>query len=661
MRIAFGTVLVLAVACLLVAQEPRAVSQVSGATAPQASSSNQSSLSTAATETPTASNTDPAAGAPSEAATAAQPAADSQKPRSTVLPPTPSAHDLAEAKRQFSEGLRLKNSGKTEAAFEKFEKASQLNPRNVEYLTAREFARQKLVMQALERGNKALQEKNEIVATAEFRQALEYDPTNEFARQRLNDSVWEDNPPPSRSLQVVEKSVEISLSPSSDLKDFHFRGDSRTLLTQIARAYGITATIDDSVQTRRVHFDIDRVNFATAMEAASRVTKTFWTALSGSQMYIVSDTAENRRNFERLAVRTYYLPDSTTPQELTEMVSALRVIFDIRSIHQNAAKSTITIKAPLPVVEAATQMIESLTGGRPQLMLEVHVFQVSSSLVRQLGTQLPTQFTLFNIGTLLESLGAGAQSLISQIAASGGLTQANSQAIQALLAQLGQSQLSSLLSTGFVTFGGGRTLTGLSGSPSPTVNFSLNESDVRSLEHATLRASQNTPAVLKVGERYPIVTATFNSVFNFPSLGQGTGAVTPLGQVPAFTYEDLGLNLKVTPIIHSNTDVSLKVELNLRALAGQTVNNIPVIANREYTGSITLKNEESGVVAGLISKADSVSLSGYPFLSRVSAATYATSVHNKNVNDDDLLILMTPHIVQMPSNAGIALKLPVGH
>jgi len=661
MRIALGTVLVLAVACLVVAQEP-AVSQASGATAGQASSGDQSSLSTAATDTPTANNTDPVAEAPGEATTAAQPAADSQKPRSTVPPPTPSAHDLAEAKKQFSEGLRLKNSGKTQAAFEKFEKASQLNPRNVEYLTAREFARQKLVMQALERGNRALRAKNEIVATAEFRYALEYDPTNEFARQRLSDSVWEDNPPPSRSLQVVEKSVEISLSPSSDLRDFHFRGDSRTLLTQLARAYGITATIDDSVQTRRVRFDIDRVNFATAMEAASRVTKTFWTALSGSQMYIVSDTAENRRNFERLAVRTYYLPDITTPQELTEMVNALRVIFDIRSIHQNAVKSTITIKAPIPVVDAATQLIESLTSGRPQLMLEVHVFQVSSSLVRQLGTQLPTQFTLFNLSPgLVASLGAGAQSLINQIAASGGLTQANSQAIQALLAQVQQSPLSSLLSTPFVTFGGGLTLMGLSGSPPVTVNLSLNESDVRSLEHATLRASQNTPAVLKVGERYPIVNATFNSVFNFPSLSQGTGAVTPLGQVPAFTYEDLGLNLKITPIIHSNTDVSLKVELNLRALAGQSVNNIPVIANREYTGSITLKNEESGVVAGLISKADSVSLSGYPFLSRVPAVTYATSVHGKNVNDNDLLILMTPHIVQMPSNAGIALRLPVGH
>ena len=96
--------------------------------------------------------------------------------------------------------MKLKSSGKPEAAFEKFEQASQLDPRNVEYVTAREFARQQLVMEALERGNKAMQAKNEVVATAEFRQALEYDPTNEFARQRLNDSVWEGSTPPSRTL-----------------------------------------------------------------------------------------------------------------------------------------------------------------------------------------------------------------------------------------------------------------------------------------------------------------------------------------------------------------------------------------------------------------------------------------------------------------------------
>ena len=229
----------------------------------------------------------------------------------------------------------------------------------------------------------------------------------------------------------------MRLSPSTERKDFHYRGDSRTLLTQIARAYGITATIDDSVQTRQLHFNIDNVTFAEAMEAATRATKTFWIPLSGSQMYVVSDTVENRRNFERMAIRTFYLSDILTPQELMDTVNALRVLLDIRFVQQDAAQSTITIRAPLPMVEAASQLIESLAGGRPQLMLDVRVYQISSSLVRSMGTQLPTNFNVFNISpTLLASLVPGATDAINQLIASGGINQGNSQAIQALLAQV---------------------------------------------------------------------------------------------------------------------------------------------------------------------------------------------------------------------------------
>ena len=559
-------------------------------------------------------------------------------------------------------GVKLKSSGRTEAAFEQFEQASRLDPRNVEYVTAREFARQQLVMQALDRGNKAMQAKNELVATAEFRQALAYDPSNEFARQRLNDSVWETEPAPSRTLQVVQKSLEVSVSPSSERKDFEFRGDSRTLLTQVAKAYGITATIDDSVQTRRIHFEIEKVNFATAMESATRVTKTFWIALSGSQIYVVADTLENRRNFERLAIRTFYLTDLTSPQELGDMVNALRTVLEIRFIAADNQQSTITIRAPLPIVEAASQLIESLAGGRPQMLLDVRVYQISSSLVRQLGTQLPSQFTMFNISpALVASLGAGAQNLINQLIASGGINQANSTAIQALLAQLQQNTQNPLLSTPFATFGGGLTLMGVSATPPIAVNVSVNESDVRNLEHVSLRTSQNNPAVLKIGERYPIINATFAPIYNSSAISQVLGNQTYTAPFPSFNFEDLGLNMKATPIIHSNTDVSLKIELNIRTLGNQTVNGIPIILNREYTGSITLKNEESGVVAGLLSKEDSRSLSGYPFLSRVPVATYATAEHTKNENDDELLIVMTPHILRMASSEGFTVQLPVGH
>jgi tetratricopeptide (TPR) repeat protein len=580
-----------------------------------------------------------------------------------IVPGPPTAKDISEAKRQFSAGSKLKSSGDLEGAYEKFQRASELDPRSVDYATAREFVRQQLVMQALERGNKAMLAKNEVAAAAEFRHALEIDPSNEFARQRLKDSIWEADPAPSRTMQMVQKSVEVSLSPNSERKDFHYRGDSRNLITQVARAYGITATIDDSVQTRQLHFNIDDVNFAQAMEAATQVTKTFWVPLSGSQMYVVSDTTENRKNFERLAVRTFYLFDSVTPQELTEMVNALRILLEIRLIQIDAAQSTITVRAPLPMVEAAGQLIESLAGGRPELLLDVRVYQISSSLARQIGTQWPTQFTIFNISpALVASLGVGASDLINQLIASGGINQGNSQAIQALLAQVQQqstSQLQALVP--FATFGGGLTLTGISAKPPVQVNLNVNESDVHNLEHVTLLASQNSPAVLKIGERYPIVNATFAPIYNTAAISQVLGNNSYQAPFPSINYEDLGLNLKVTPLIHSNTDVSLKIELNVRTLGQQSVNGIPVINNREYTGNITLKNEESGVVAGMLSKADSASLSGYPFLSRVPAVTYGASVHDKNVNDDELLVVMTPHITRMAPSEGFAVQLPIGH
>jgi general secretion pathway protein D len=588
-------------------------------------------------------------------------AADAAATQPASSPP-PTAKEVAEAKRDFKRGTSLKNAGKTADAFEKFERATQLDPRNVEYLTAREMTRQQLVMEALDRGNKALLAKNDVVAVAEFQHALQIDPGNDFARQRLNDSVRDDGKVPSRTLQITQKTIDVRLSPAEGTKDFHYKGDSRTLLTQIARAYNVTATTDDSVQMRQVRFDIDGVNFEQAMEAASRVTKTFWIPLSGSQMYVVADTEENRRNFERMAVRTFYLSDVLSQQELSDTVNALRQVLEIRLVQQDNAESTITIRAPLRVLDAATQLVESLAGGRPQLMLDMRVYQISSSLVRQMGTQLPTSFNLFNLNpALLASLAPGASDLINQLIASGGINQANSTAIQALLAQLQSSAQNPLLTTPFATFGGGQTLMAVSATPPIAVNLSVNESDVKSLEHAQLRASQGTPAVLKIGVRYPIVNATFAPIYNSAAISRVVGNQSYVAPFPSFNFEDLGLNLKATPVIHSNTDVSLSIEVNIRTLAGQGVNGIPIINNREYKGSLTLKNGESGVIAGLLSKADSKSLSGWPFLSRVPAVTYGTAVHDKNVNDDELLIVMTPHITRMAPQESIAVQIPAGH
>ncbi len=259
-------------------------------------------------------------------------------------------------------------------------------------------------------------------------------------------------------------------------------------------------------------------------------------------------------------------------------------------------------------------------------------------------------------------MGAGATNLINQLIASGGINAANSSAVSALLAQLQNSTTSSVLSQPFVTFGGGITLFGLSGGGtgiSPT--FSLNTSEIKNLEHLLLRASHDNPAIAKLGERYPIINATFAPIYNTSSIASVIGNGSYIAPFPSFNFEDLGFNLKATPFVHGDTDVTLKLELQLRSLGTQTVNGIPIINNREYTGEISVKDGESSVVTGLIDMNDSRSINGYPFLGQVPGLGYGASVHNKNVSEDELLVVITPHILRLADQAPFAMELPPAH
>ena len=542
------------------------------------------------------------------------------KPAETVILTPESPNDVADAKHAFEAGVKLKNSGKLEDAFDKFEEAAQLNPRDVDYVTAREITREELAMDAIRRGNQALSEHKEIVAMAEFRRALQFDPQNQFAVQRLRESVWR-NPSQDDKLRIADSSDEILLQPSASHHDFHFRGDARSLMTAIGKAYGITVEFDDSVKSIHTRFDIEDVNFATAMEAATSVSKTFWVALAPKMILVLADTAQNRTNFQRMSIRTFYLPDVLTPQDLVELVNLLRIVLELRFIQPDQLQSAIIIRAPRPVLAAATQLLENLVQARPEVLLDVRVYQISQTLLRQLGANLPTQFTLFNISPqLIAGLGVGAQDLINQLIASGGINQANSTAIQALLGQLAQnSGANSLLNMQpFATFGGGLTFMGLNAQPPGVgLTFNLNTSDVKNLENAQLRASQNQLTSLLVGERYPIVNATFSPIYNTQAIANVIGNGSYIAPVPSVSYEDLGLSLKATPVVHIDSTVSMKLELQLRSLGASSVNGIPIINNRQYSGSITVRSGESSVIGGIISEADQKMVNGWPFLSRV--------------------------------------------
>jgi general secretion pathway protein D len=545
--------------------------------------------------------------------------------------------------------MKLQKQNRLEDAFLEFQAASNLVPQDLQYATLRELVRQQLVSDHLNRGNTALADGREIEALGEFRNALHLDPHNDFAQERVSDAIRRSGGQSSRGARILEQSDEIQVVPKDTVQSFHFRGDSRQLLTQVAGAYGIIVTMDDSVVSRQVRFNVDDVGFYQAMQLAGAVTKTFWAPLQEKQIMVAADSTETRRLYDRMGMRTFYIPEASTPQQLQDLVNVLRTVFEMKFVSSNTQKSTIMVRAPMNVLEPASRFLEGLGSSQPGVMLDIRIFEVSRTVAHKFGLQIPNQFNLYNIpiGALGLTLAGGQsiQDLINQLIASGGINQANSTGLAALLAQLTGGN-TSIFSQPLATFGSGTTLFGVSlGTLSAQLSF--NESELRSLQHIMLRADQGKDATVNLGSRIPIINASFAPIFNTPAIAQAIGNNSFVAPIPSFTYEDIGVNVKVKPAVHGDSDVSLNIEMKVRSLTGTSANGVPVIGNREYTGSINVRNDQPAVVAGYITSTEQHSLSGIPGIGQFPVLSRAAAANTSEKDNSEMLVIITPHIVSM--------------
>lgn len=557
----------------------------------------------------------------------------------------PSKKDLKEARNAYARGLKLEDHRRFEEAFAEFDTASHLVPQDTHFFSAREVAKSQLVFQHTERGNAFLADAQREPAVAEFRAALKIDPDNSYMQQRLSEALQQRPSAEPRGISaLLSDSGEIHLQPTPARATFHYRGDVRGLFTELVSAYGLSAEFDDSVTARTVQFFVDDVDFFTALDLACRVSKTMWTALDTHQLLLAANTPENHKQLDRMSLATFTVPGAGTPQEATEIVTSLRSICEFQKISAGQL-NTVEVRAPQPTLRACTQLLQQLANDRPQVALDIKIYEVDHNFTRDIGLHIPDTFNMYNIpvAALAALGGQNIQSLINQLIASGGINAAGSTALSGLLAQL-QGQQNSIFSQPLATFGGGLTFSGVS-LDHLTAALSLNESWNRSLSNATLLAGDGKEATFHVGERYPILNASYAPIYNSPQISQVLGNQSYVAPFPSVSYEDLGLNLKATTAIHGDQDVSVKLELQVRSLTGSSANGVPVISNQEYQGSIRLKDGEPAVIAGEITTNDQYAISGIPGLAALPGLNQALVDNSKMKENDELLIMLTPHVL----------------
>jgi hypothetical protein len=500
-----------------------------------------------------------------------------------------------------------------------------------------EMLRQQIVGVHVEQGNRLAAAGDTNGAIQRFRTALAMDPANSYVAQRLHDVAPPDEDPEHKHVLELLASVDqINLQPSPSKKSFHMQGDTRQLYNQIGSAFGIFMQFDQNMNSRILRFDLDNVDFYTVMTIAGRMTKTFWAPVASHEAMVASDTLETRKQYERLALRTFYVGNVTAQTDLNDLVNVMRNIFDMKLVSIQPGKNTITVRAPREQVEAAASLMDSLMDAKPELMIDVKEYEIDTDNLREIGLNLPTSFQLFSIPSEIRKvLGPDAQAVIDQLNQTGTIDPS----------KIPTSALNNLagspLLAPFLFFGKGQGLTGFT-VPPITAKLSMNSSTATNLEHMTLRAMDGEAATFRVGTRFPVVNSTFSNVA-FSTRGQ-----VNIGNTPQFTYEDLGITLKTTPHYHSNGDVTLVLDLQIQGLGTLQINSIPDITSRSYKGDITLQDGEPSLIMGTVSEQELRSTQGLPILSQLPGLKTLTSTNSKERIHNELLIVITPHVVRKP-------------
>ncbi len=547
------------------------------------------------------------------------------------------------------------------AALKDFTRAAELNPANRRYANSADIARQHLVEELIQQADKDKIEGHFAEARAAIVEASRVDPGSAMVAEHANELNIDTDAVATPKVESEDAlATPIVLQPKRGLQSFHLHTNERDLINKVLRAYGIQPTLDATVGSQMVRYDVDDVNFAEMARTLALTTDTFLVPLDPMRALVAKDSKENRTKYERNAMETVYLPGLTTA-ELTDVVTVAKNVFSVSSATATPGQSAVIVRAPVEDLTALNQTLSGLMDGRSEMQLDVAMYEVDRTKANSMGAIIPTQTNLFNVYSEAASLLQANSSLVQEIISSGLAAPGDWPAILAILVASGQIQ-NSILTSPFGVFGGGLTMTGITYSGG-SANLQLNSSDVHSVDQLQIRVLDGEEGVIKIGERYPIETSSYSSLggssLNIPGISTAGISSTLAGlginlsslasaateAIPQVQYQDIGLTLDVTPKIENPHSVSLKFDMKVNSLQGTSLNGLPVLNNREYQTITSLKVGESAVLTTALTRQESNSLTGIPGLSDIPGFEGIT---NKDYNLDysELAIVVTPHLVR---------------
>ncbi|MGD1209743.1 MAG: hypothetical protein ABR973_00100 [Candidatus Acidiferrales bacterium] len=535
----------------------------------------------------------------------------------------------------YNAGRKAESLQDYDTALVHYERALRADPTNAEYKLRETHTRFEAGQFHLEQGKKALDKGDLQLALAEFQKAQAIDPSNAAADQQLKrttdllaakaaaQSPKTINPNPADDTDLL--AVPPELKPiSNEPINLKMTNDARVVFETIAKLAGLAVIFDPDFTSRRISAELPNITLEQALDDVALQSKAFWKPLSSSVIFVAPDNPQKRRDIEDEEVRTFYLSNTLTPQDLTEVVTGLRQLLDLRRIQQVNSQNAIVVRDTPDKLALASKIIRDIDKAKPEVLIHVQVLTANVNYLRDLGILPGQTATLAFTPTTANQPSSSSSSTSSTSTSSTQITLNN-------LKNISLSDYSLTL-------------------PGATATAILTDNRTKIIQDPEVRVSDGEKATLKVGERVPVATGSFQAGVGV-GVGGGAGVVNPLVNTQ-FTYIDVGVNIEVQPRVHPDGDVSMKVSVEVSEIDGTSSIggiNQPIIGQRKVEHDIRLKDGEVSVLGGLIERTDTKNINGIPGLAQLPLLRYLFSDNSTSIAESEVLIVMTPHILRFPS------------
>ncbi len=538
------------------------------------------------------------------------------------------------ASKFYKQGQAAESKEDWDAAYQAYQNAYQKSPKDLRYRTAYYRVRGPAASSHLNRGRQLEKTGDDQAAMIELLRAAEIDPSNEAAtqeiqalRERQKHAAATQGPPPPSAEQVRQAAFD-SLGGPIDLKPIspepltmRATEDTKNVYQAIGRAAGVNVLFDPNYNSKRITVDLTNVSYMDALRVVGIQSNTFWRPVTANTIFVAENTTAKRRDLDEQAVQTFYLTNAVQQNDLNDTLQTVRNVLgtDVKAYPVNSQNAIIVKGTPDQLLLAA-KIISDIDKAMPEVVVDIAIMEVSKNWERTLGIQWPG-----SIGVQLQSpctTSSTSSNCSSSSSSSTSTTTSSSNLTLYNLANLNSNDFA-------ITMG------------AATANLLLSDSNTKVLQSPRLRATSMQKATMKIGERIPIATGTFNT-------GVSSSVLAGVAQTQ-FTYIDIGVNIELTPTIHNDGDVTLKLKIeDMSEGSSVTISGVtePIIIQKNSEQTIRLREGEVSILGGILEQSDVSSWSGIPGLSSIPILRYLFGSKDHTINNDELVFMLVPHIVR---------------